>query len=248
MTRVLVTGATGTLGSALTRTLRDSGVDVRAMSRRERDGSEWVVADLTSNVGVDAAVGDVDTIVHCATQPTGRADIEATRNLIAAAKRAGAPHLVYVSIVGVDEIPLLYYRVKREVEDLVATADLPWTTLRATQFHDLALIMFTVQRWSPILLAPSIALQPIDVRDVAARLTEIVAAPAAGRVPDIGGPEVHELPDLGRAYLRAYGRRRRVVPLTLPGRTFAAYRAGHNLAPTNPVGTITFDDFLAARR
>ncbi|MBJ8344177.1 SDR family oxidoreductase [Antrihabitans sp. YC2-6] len=254
MTKVLLTGGTGTLGRAVHRTLREDGASVRVMSRQPKPAdvpdSEWATADLRSNVGVDAAVDGVDVIVHCATgyrqANMGRADVEVTKNLIAAARRSGTPHLVNISIVGIDDIPLFFYRAKHEIEDLVAAAELPWTTLRATQFHDLVLSMFTAQRFAPVLLTPAFSFQTIDVRDVALRLSELALQPAAGRVPDIGGPVVQTAEEMGRSYLAAFGRHRRVLSISAPGKTFAGYREGHNLTP-NKVGTITFEEFLAER-
>ena len=73
----------------------------------------------------------------------------------------------------------------------------------------------------------------------------MIDAEPAGRAPDIGGPSVHEHTDLGRMYLTARKSRRRVVGVGAPGRIVAGYRSGANLAPGNPVGTITFEEYLA---
>ncbi len=89
----------------------------------------------------------------------------------------------------------------------------------------------------------STSIQPIDVRDVAARLVELATGPPTGRVPDLGGPEVRDAPELARAYLRATGRRRAVLSVRFPGAVAAAYRRGHQLTMPRP-GT-TFDEFLA---
>ena len=116
---VLVTGATGTLGRKLVGAATAAGHNVRAMSRRSHvgyTGVHWAQADLLANTGVDAAVEGVDVVVHCATQGTGDKDVTSTENLIAAARRAGVAHIVYVSIVGIDRIPLPYYRTKLRVE------------------------------------------------------------------------------------------------------------------------------------
>lgn len=245
MSTVLLTGGTGTLGRVVHQDLLSQGLDVRVFSRRPRpsgvESTEWATGDLRKNVGVAEAMDGIDVIVHCA---TGIGDVDAAKNLIAAARASGTPHFVYISIVGIDDIPLFYYRAKREVEDLVESAELPWTILRATQFHDLVVRMFTSQRGLPVLLAPSISFQPIDVRDVSARLAEIAAQPATGRVPDIGGPEVRTAKDLARAYLAAQHRRRRVVGFGLPSKIFAGFKRGHNLVPAHKVGKITFDEYL----
>ena len=95
-----------------------------------------------------------DTIVHCATT-NGAADVAVTRTLVDAARRAGTPHLVFISIVGVDRIPLGYYGAKLAAERVVEDAGLGWTILRATQFHDLVARLWRVQRRSPVTVSPA---------------------------------------------------------------------------------------------
>ena len=130
-----------------------------------------------------------------------------------------------------DRVPLPYYRAKHAAEQVVEGGPVPWTTFRTSQFHQLVAGMLAAQRRSPALLAPDVPLQPIDTRAVADRLADLALAAPAGRVPDVAGPEVRGLPALARAY-RAHTRSRRpVVPVRLPGRTFAAYRRG---APARP--------------
>ncbi|HEY7592432.1 MAG TPA: hypothetical protein VH969_04700 [Actinophytocola sp.] len=111
--------------------------------------------------------------------------------------------------------------------------------LRATQFHDLVLLFFTLQRWSPVhFVLAGTRFQPVDVRDVADRLVTLATGPPAGRVPDFGGPQVRAM----SAFARAYRPRRPVVPVPLPGKVIRGYRTGANLAPAS--GTITFEEFL----
>ena len=250
MTRtVLVTGATGTLGRQVVGAATAAGHQVRALSRRDHvgyTGVHWSQGDLHAGEGLAAALEGIEVVVHCATQSAGTKDAQAADNLIAAARRAGVAHLIYVSIVGIDRIPLPYYKTKLRVEEALAASSLGHTVLRATQFHDLIKAVFAAQRFSPVLLAlRGVRFQPIDTRDVAARLVELIDAQPAGRVADIGGPVVDEHTDLGRIYLATQGSRRRVVGVAAPGRIVAGYRAGANLAPDNPVGTITFEDYLA---
>ena len=102
---VLVTGGTGRLGQHVVRRLRDAQCEVRVLTRRSREtagGAEFVRGDLATGEGVAAAVDGAAAIVHCATSSKG--DVGATQNLVRAASRAGAPHVVYVSIVGIDHI------------------------------------------------------------------------------------------------------------------------------------------------
>ncbi|MFF4528578.1 SDR family oxidoreductase [Streptomyces sp. NPDC001407] len=248
---ILVTGGTGTLGRALVARLLADGVPVRVMSRRPRRADddrpyEWAVCDLVQGTGLDAALADVRAVVHCATN--ARNDVAATRQLADAARRAGVPHLVYVSIVGIKTIPLPYYRSKLEAERIVRESGLPWTTLRTTQFHDLVATLTTVQRRLPVVLTLSgVRFQSIEVTEVADRLAELAQGAPAGRVPDMAGPEIREARDLAAATLRAAGLRKRVVPVRLPGKIIRNLRAGGNLAPDRAVGTATFEEFLAAR-
>jgi uncharacterized protein YbjT (DUF2867 family) len=248
---VLVTGGTGTLGREVVARVLDAGQKVRVVSRHARpdDGPAPLTAmavDLRSGEGLDAAVAGVDAIIYCAT--TARCDVRAARNLIAAARRASVPRLVYVSIVGVDRVPLRYYRAKLEAERLIEQSGLEWTILRTTQFHDLVLCLCKALVRLPVMIVPAAtSVQPIDVREVAGRLVELATTARAGRVPDMGGPQVRSARDLARAYLRASGRHRLVLPVRLPSAVFRGYRQGGHLAPERAVGRATFEEFLAER-
>lgn len=252
MGRILVTGATSKLGRAVVDRLLAGGARVRVLTRRRApDGPsfvEWASGDLVTGHGIDRAVDGADVVVHCATT-NGRRDVPAGAHLAAAAQRAGVRHLVYVSIVGADRIPLGYYRAKVEVERRLADGGLPHTVVRATQFHELIAQLFSAQRRLPALFVPTgMAFQPVAVADVAARLAELASGPPLGRVPDLGGPEIRPLVDLAEVYRRSVDDRRCVVPLAVPGRVAQAYRSGHQLAPENAAGTITFEQFVAASR
>ncbi|GAA4333758.1 hypothetical protein GCM10023178_47060 [Actinomadura luteofluorescens] len=194
---ILVTGASGTLGRPVTRLLAEAGADVRALSRRAREpeaGVTWCRGDLVTGEVFEDALAGVETVVHCASDPLhAKRDLPAARNLIGAARRQGAPHLVYVSIVGVDTIPYRYYRIKYAVERAIEDSGLPYTILRATQFHTLPDAVFRVLTKVPglMLLPRGLRDQPVDVGEVAGRLAELaLAAGPARRVDDMGGPEV----------------------------------------------------------
>ncbi|WP_432141868.1 SDR family oxidoreductase [Streptomyces sp. bgisy084] len=252
MATILVTGGTGTLGRPLVHRLLDDGHDVRSLSRRPHTGMERprprsYAVDLRDGTGLPEALAGVDTVVHCASAPAG-GDMEAAGRLVQAAKAAGVPHLVYISIVGVDRVPLGYYRTKLAVERLIEDSGIGWTVLRTTQFHDLVLQLIKAGARSPVLPVPAgVRVQPVDVREVAARLAELAAAPPAGRVPDLGGPEVLTARDLVRSTLEAGGRRRLLLPLWLPGPTTAALRRGGNLTPEHAEGRRTYAEFLSER-
>lgn len=245
MTTILVTGGTGALGRPVTERLRSQGHDVRVLSRH---AVPYSVDLRRGGSSLDAAVAGVETVVHCATSPRG-GDEQAARNLITAARRAGVAHLVYISIVGVDRVPFGYYRSKLAVERFVEESGIGWTVLRATQFHDLLLTVFQgVSRLPVVPLPARVKDQPVEVTEVADRLCELAQGAPAGRVADMGGPEIRTMDSLLRSYLRAAGRRRAVVKVPLRGAAYRAFRAGGHLAPDHAVGTRTFEEFLAARR
>lgn len=249
MPELLVTGGTGTLGRQVVTKAAAAGIGVRGLSRSHRadDAARWHVGDLLTSAGLTSALDGVDVVVHCATQATGGKDVTATENLLAATRQAGVGHVVYVSIVGVDRIPLPYYKTKVAVEELLASSGVGHTILRATQFHDLVVSMFAAQRFSPVLFAlRGTSFQPIGTGDVADALVALAEQVPAGRVPDLGGPEVITHTDLAQAFRAARGIRRPVAAVPAPGRIAAAYRAGHQLARENPAGQLTFASHLAA--
>ncbi|HET6743443.1 MAG TPA: NAD(P)H-binding protein [Kribbella sp.] len=240
MTSILVTGGTGTLGRPTVARLRAGDHQVRVLSRKP--GPDRVVADLSTGDGLAAAVDGADIVVHLATSG-GRADVAQTRNLLAAA--AGLRHLIVMSIAGIDRVPLSYYRSKLEGERLVAESGVPYTILRATQFHNLVDQVFGAQRFLPALLAPAVMLQPIAVEEVAVRLAELVEQPPVnGRVDDIGGPERTPVVELARLWKQARSARRPVLPLRLPGKTFGALAAGALSVDGPAYGRITFAEYL----
>jgi uncharacterized protein YbjT (DUF2867 family) len=250
---ILVTGGTGTLGSRVVGRLLDNGHEVQVMSRRAAPAQSparrgWASADLLTGAGVDAALTGVDVVVHCATSGTAPKEMRAMRTLLEAARRAGGVHLVYVSIVGVDRVPLPYYRGKLQAEGMLEGGGVPFTVLRATQFHDLLRVLFAATARLPVMPVPDVPFQPVDAGEVAARLAELAVGDPLGRVSDIGGPEVRPAAQLARTFLAAVGRRRPVLPVRLPGRTFRAYREGGHLSPDHATGRRTFEQYLAEHR
>ena len=258
---ILVTGGTGTLGRLVVRRLRDAGSNVRVLSRRSHnsgDGIEFMTGDLATGEGIEAAVEGVETIVHCAGSAKG--DEDKTQNLVRAASRVvpGAQHLVYISVVGAERIPVVsrvdramfgYFASKGAAEKVVEDSGLPWTTLRATQFHDAMLIMARQLAKLPVIPIPAgFRFQPVEAGEVAARLAELSLGKPSGLVPDMGGPRVYGVAELIRGYLRASKRRRRpIVPIRVPGKAADAYRSGANLAPEQAVGRRSWEEFLADR-
>jgi uncharacterized protein YbjT (DUF2867 family) len=164
---------------------------------------------------------------------------------------------VYISVVGADRVPQAgridramfgYFGSKLTAERIVSESGLPWTTLRATQFDDLVLMVARQLAKLPVVPVPSgFRFQPVDAGDVADRLVELALGAPAGLVPDIAGPRIYGIAELLRGYLRAQGKHRLLVPVPLPGKAARALRDGANLAPGRAVGRRTWEDFLAER-
>lgn len=243
---VLVTGGTGTLGRPLVRRLRADGHDVRVLSRHPRDGA--YLGDLATGAGVSAAAAGADLVVHAAsdTRRLGRSDLEQTRTLLRACP--GIRHLVYISIVGIDDIPLGYYRRKLACEHEVRASGLPHTILRATQFHELIAMVLRAAGRLPVAPLPlDFKVQPVAASDVAQRLSGVLQRGPTGGIDQFGGPDVLTLSEMTHTWRAAHRGRPRVVwPLPIPGRIADAYRKGLNTAPDAASGTQRWSEFVAA--
>jgi uncharacterized protein YbjT (DUF2867 family) len=244
---VLVTGGTGRLGRSVVARLVDAGRDVRVLARRQREAQPQVsffTGDLRQDKDIDAAVRGAGVIINCAT--SNRGDAEVTANLVTAAARAGSPHFVQPSVVGIDSMPQWgYMKAKLEVERIVENCGLPWTIMRATQFYSYCFENSRKLAKFPV-VAPvpgGFRVQPVDSGEVAARLVELALGEPAGLAPDMSGPEVSSWEDLFRSYLAATHQRRWVIRLPVPGGR--AVRNGALLPPPGHTeGVRTWDQFL----
>ncbi|HEY5698190.1 MAG TPA: SDR family oxidoreductase [Acidimicrobiales bacterium] len=246
---VLVTGGTGVLGTRVVARLLAGGHIVRITSRRADsaapEGVAVHAADLKSGQGLVEAVAGVDTIVHAATALKAKKKVEVggAGRLLEAIGDA-RPHLVYVSIVGVDRHPFSYYRAKWAAEQVLEAGEVPLTIQRATQFHDLLhrLLSMTISG-----LPFGATFQPIDVSEVAGRLVELVDAGPVGRAEDIGGPEVLDIEDLTGQYAEVLGTKPRCFTLPAAGKTLQAFGKGIQTTPDHRYGTITWRQFLETK-
>jgi len=254
--KVLVTGGTGSLGKPLVRALKSAGHGVRVMSRRLRRASaaadtEWAQADVASGDGVRAGLDGVDAVVHAATDPRhpDAVDVSGTRHVIEAARSIGVGHLIFVSIVGIDDIPLAYYKRKVSAEAIVTGSGVPYTIVRATQFHALIdmLLSFVVRVPVVMPLPAGVMFQSVAESEVAERLVVCLADGPRGRAADFGGPHILSLREMARMWMDVKGVRKTMIPVPIPGRVAAGFRAGRNTTPHGVRGAIRWREWLDAR-
>ncbi len=245
--RIAVAGGTGRIGRLTIAALDKAGHQAVPLSRSAG-------VDLYTGGGLADALRGADALIDVLNNASqDEAEIvdffgTTTKNLLAAEERAGVRHHVLLSIVGLDhDHHAPHYSGKREQERLVASGPVPWSIVRATQFHDFAaMVAGWAERDGTATIAP-LLVQPIAQEDVAAALADVATgAPLGGRL-DIAGPETQDLVDMARRSYAARGQHIRLVP-TWRGGAFGPDMAGEVLLPGEGarLGKVTFDDWLAA--
>ncbi|RNL81093.1 SDR family oxidoreductase [Nocardioides marmorisolisilvae] len=246
--RIAVAGGTGVVGSVLVEQLRSSGHEVVVLARAAG-------VDLMTGSGLEHSLDGVEAVVDVlsvATSAAGRATeffTTTTRTLLEAEYAAGVRHHVLLSIVGIDEIPFGYYVGKVAQEHAVEDGKVPFTILRATQFHEFGAQMIDrAPSIGPVLLVPQMTSAPVAASEVAAELARIAGGVPQGRVPDLRGPREESVPSMTRRVLRKRGSRRPVMTAFLPGKAGKGMRNG-GLVPGDgaTLGRQTFDEWLEAQ-
>lgn len=244
--RIAIVGGAGTLGRHITAELARRGHDVRVLSR----SSPQYPVDLATGQGLDAAVEDCAAVVDASNSQrrSRQVLVEGSGRLLAAEQRAGVGHHLCVSIVGCDRVPLGYYRVKVEQEQVVTAGSVPWSIVRATQFHELVASMFAASARYRVLPALRLPVQPVAAAEVGAAVADAAEREPSGRRLQVAGPEVSTVADLARTWQSAAGRTAVLLPLPLPGRLGRTLRAGGLTTDTADVtGSLTFARWLMTR-
>jgi uncharacterized protein YbjT (DUF2867 family) len=234
---ILLTGATGTVGSALLRRLTTTGEPVRCLVRDPRRlGAHRVrvqiaMGDLADPPSFRNALRGVSTVVHLAAaiRDEPHASIEelnavATLRLVRAAERAGARRFVFFSALGArHHSRTRFFRAKALAREAVERSSLettifspsivyapgdPWLTL---------LERFSYLPAIPVSGSGRALYQPIWAEDVAdCVVAALMASGPRRRAYELAGPETLSYDDIVRAAIRANGRRRRLLHLPLP--------------------------------
>ena len=258
--RVLVTGGTGFVGSALVHELRARRIEVRALvreparaSRLQSWGAELAKGDVTDSDSVSRAADGCSHAIHLVAILEGsQADFErvmvgGTRNVLAAARETGVGRLVLMSALGTDEstkdlVP--YYEAKWQMEQDVAASQLEHVIFRPSFVFGPgggALPTFVRQvRLSPVVTVIGTGtqrIQPVWIGDVTAHFATALELPAAaGRTFELGGPDVVDWNELYRRIARTLGKRRSYVHVP-----FAVARTGARLTSWIPGAPLTAD-------
>jgi uncharacterized protein YbjT (DUF2867 family) len=242
--KVAVAGGTGQAGRHVIEQLSAAGHEPVVLTRSAG-------VDLLTGAGLDAALAGVDVTIDVSNVTTLKRSVavdffeRAGQHLLGAAARAGVRHHVALSIVGIDRVSNGYYQGKLRQEEIVRNGAVPWTLLRATQFHEFA-EQSLAQVPGPVAVVPRLTVQPIAVREVAEALVAIALGEPQKAAPDLAGPRVEVLSDMVRRLVRSGTvRRRPVLPLWLPG---AMAHGGLLPAGPGPRGTQTFEQWLGERR
>jgi uncharacterized protein YbjT (DUF2867 family) len=246
--RIAVAGGTGLVGRLVVAELRAGGHEPVIMARSTG-------VDLTTGAGLERALEGCQAVIDVSNVTTNSEKAAvgffgaATEHLLDSGQRAGVEHVVALSIIGIYRTPLPYYAGKRHQEQLIAHGPLPWTVMRAAQFHEFAGQMLERTTFGPVAVVPRMLTRPVAAREVATRLVRLAGEEPQGLSLEMAGPEQLRLPDMARQLLSAQGRRKLVLPVRLPGAAGKAMASGDSL----PVGEFvqgeeTFGEYLAGLR
>jgi len=247
--KVLVTGATGQLGLALLKQLKNSNYEVKITSRRKPENTyhfEWVYSDFLTGEGFEEAIDDVDVIIHAATSPRKDSDIIDVSGLGKFFDMCQhIKHFIYPSIVGIADIPMKYYRNKYQAEKLLKNSSVSHTIVRATQFHSFVDNLFLSKPLFKRYLVPGdIKFQSVDVDEFATHLIQMINVGPQGKTDDFGGPEILTLRKMAELKTWVNNESTKVVNFSFPGKLYRAFLEGKNTNEQQKVGKITFEEYL----
>jgi uncharacterized protein YbjT (DUF2867 family) len=253
---IAVVGGTGAAGRAAVAEARRRGHTVRVVSRHPGpaapDGTGFAAADLTTGAGLREAMRGAEVVINCSNSGAASGAAlrayftDGTRRLAEAAAAAGVRRHVLLSIVGIEQVPMPYYRAKVAQEAVAKQSAVPVSVVRATQFHEFAGQLMRRFGIGPFALVPRMRVQSVDTAEVGRVLLDAAESPKLVSLWQIAGPREESLADLARRIARAEGVRRIVIPAPLAPGAARAIRAGALLLPGGPAGGRDFGAWLAS--
>ena len=246
--KITVVGGTGTVGSLTVAAARGRGHEVTSASRRTG-------VNVTTGEGLNEALSGADAVVDVSSMPTLSVSpavkffSAAAKNVLAAAGTVKVPHVVRLSIIGVDRNPYGFYAGQLAMEKIYDDAAVPTTVLRAAQFHEFAAQTLQRSTLGPVVLAPRARVQPVAGREVAENLVSLAEGEPMGRAADLAGPREEELAQMVRGYAHSQGSRRLVVPVRLPMPMMRGMAAGLQLPSAGAqLGNQSFPEWLEQQK
>jgi uncharacterized protein YbjT (DUF2867 family) len=246
--KIVVIGGTGQLGSKIVAKLQEDGHEATAASPDSG-------VDTITGEGLAEALAGAQVVVDASNAPVwdDAAVLDffqtSSRNLTAAAAKAGVRHYVAMSIVGADRLPDSgYLRAKVAQEEVVKGAAVPFTIVRATQFFEFIGRIADSSATGSTVRMPSALFQPAAVAELAAAVAEVAEGEPANGVVEVAGPEPLRMDETVARVLSADGDTRTVVTDS-HAQYFGTELNTESLVPDeNPHLTPTrFDDWLAQR-
>lgn len=239
---LLVTGASGFLGSTVANLAKRRGMAVRGLVRQNSDrgrlrleDSEIAVGDMTDGDSLCRATHGATAAIHCAaTTSSSKPDwelsravnIDGMRSLIEACREAGVRRLIQISTQSsLKENPSAYGQSKYQADQLLRESDLEWTILRPGLIYGPGragvfekVVEFTEKfPFVPVLGDGRNVQRPVHVDEVAWATLRCLEAPGSIRnAYDLGGAEPLEFNAMIRAILEARGRRKPLIHIPLP--------------------------------
>lgn len=256
MNPVLITGGRGHLGNLIVQSFSNKGQPVRVLTRQHVSSTESALqyhyGDLAKNIGLEDAVKGIDTIIHCASNPADfeHTDIQGTKNLLNALDKHCVKHFFYISIVGVNQSNYPYYQAKLKAEQIIAASGIPYSIIRATQFHSFVInlirscVIDTSLQDNIITMPSSLRFQPIDTMEVADLAVTLSLLSPCGLYPDVGGPEIRSFDSMAESFIKKTGTGKKLQAIHTNNERHNLFRSGINLCADNKFGKTTFEDYL----
>jgi uncharacterized protein YbjT (DUF2867 family) len=242
---VTVIGATGMIGAKVVKWLNDAGIQTSSAALE-------LGTNVLSGMGLADALDGADALVDVTNAPTFEADSvmqffsTSANNLVGAARGAGVGHYVVLSIVGADGLlESGYMRGKVAQERIVAESGLPYTIVRATQFHEFAVRITSILTSNGVVRVPDALIQPIAADEVAAHVARTAIARPVNGIINIGGPDRMSFADMAARVVAARGEDTTIV-IDPAARYFGAPLQASSLVtrPEALIGTTRFADWL----